>query len=131
MDDLIQRLESARIALAAKEYAGLPFEQEEAELRNAVYRAHCLGGLVPAAALSDAQATIARLEVALRAAERDFYQAANQWRDEDYEGPHERFTVPVVCHVKPYFDLHMKHLTDSAERARAALSPVAPDQGEG
>lgn len=65
--------------------------------------------------------TVARLEAALRKAEQDFYEAANRFQDEDYEGPHEKFTVNVVCHIKPYFDMHMKHLRDSAEAARAAL----------
>ena len=68
-----------------------------------------------------AEAEIAKLRKALGVAEQDFYSAANMWQDEDYEGPHERFSVPVVCHIKPYFDRNMQHLRDSASRARAAL----------
>ena len=67
-------------------------------------------------------AHVERLEASLRKAEQDFYEAANRFQDEDYEGPHEKFTVNVVCHIKPYFDMNMKHLRDSAAAARSALA---------
>ena len=72
--------------------------------------------------IEQAVSKIETLKLALKKkAEQDFYHIANCIRDEDYEGPHERFTVDVVCHVKPYFDLHMKYILESAERAKKAL----------
>ena len=75
-------------------------------------------------------AQVERLTGALRKAEQDFYEAANRFQDEDYEGPHEKFTVNVVCHIKPYFDMNMKHLRDSAAAARATLSTTTEEGHE-
>jgi len=75
-------------------------------------------------------ARVEGLTGALRKAEQDFYEAANRFQDEDYEGPHEKFTVNVVCHIKPYFDMNMKHLRDSAAAARAALSATTEEGHE-
>lgn len=130
MDDLIKRLENGLPAMKTV-MGGYTLDLDTAQAER----------MEAATALAEAQATIARqqvmldralesngdmmgrigkLEEALRVAEQDFYSASNMWRDEDYEGPHEKFTVPVVCYAKPYFDMHMKHLADSAERAALA-----------
>lgn len=61
------------------------------------------------------------LEGAVKRAEFGFSEAYHKFQDEDYEGPHERFTVPVVCHVKPYYDMHMKFLMGMWEEMHAAL----------
>jgi hypothetical protein len=69
-----------------------------------------------------ADARVQALVDALKRAEQNFYEAANRFRDEDYEGPISGLTVNAVCHAKPYFDKHMQHLDDSAAEARAALA---------
>lgn len=90
--------------------------------KNHAYRVGVtLGKASAEAQIAALTARVEGLTGALRKAEQDFYEAANRFQDEDYEGPHEKFTVNVVCHIKPYFDMHIKHLRNSAAAARAAL----------
>lgn len=60
----------------------------------------------------------------LKQSREDFYEASNRFQDEDYQGPIPRLTVDAVCHAKPYFDLHMKHLRDSAQRVDDILKKL-------
>lgn len=74
----------------------------------------------------------AKLSLALAgldAALSDFYAAANRFQDEDYEGPVDGLTV-LVCHAKPYYDIHMQHLDDSAAKVRNILAKLKGQHDE-
>jgi hypothetical protein len=74
----------------------------------------------------DALKEIDRLRAALRVAASDIDHATNQWQDEDYFiEDSEKCLVRLVCFAEPYYDLHIEHLVDSAERIRLALLKTA------
>lgn len=121
-DDRIKPLQARIEALEREAVLDAKLLADTQALLDAALEAVIDAKLVAEAQIAALTARVEGLTGALRKAEQDFYEAANRFQDEDYEGPHEKFTVNVVCHIKPYFDMNMKHLRDSAAAARAALS---------
>ena len=79
----------------------------------------------------DAEARLDKAMAALREASSFLWHMTNAIDDEDYKGPHDGFNVPLVCHVQPYHDLHVKQLKTQAENVDATLAEIAPYGLEG
>lgn len=54
----------------------------------------------------------------------DLHTAANRLQDADYEGPVNGLTVSAVCHAKPYYDIHMQHLDDTAGKIKHTIAKL-------
>ena len=77
------------------------------------------------------EARLDKAVMALRETSSFLWHMTNAIDDEDYKGPHDGFNVPLVCHVQPYHDLHVKQLKTQAENVDAVLAEIEGGKKDG